>query len=279
VSNGHWDPFLSKFDTSGNFQWARTWGGPSYDACWAVATDTLGNPYVVGWLVDVVDFDPGPAVDNHASNGAEDCFLSKFDGSGNFQWAQTWGGPGMDMSKWLAVDDSGNACAVGFFADTVDFDPGPGIQNHASNGMNDNFLTEFDSDGHFLWAVTWGGLLDDCSNCVSVSKQGDVCVAGTYSGTVDFDPGTGADMHTSQGLVDIFLTKFGPNGALEWARTWGGPDTDWGGGVTFGPSGTVFLVGTFADTVDFDPGPGFDYHVSLGELDDFLMKLRSDGTW
>ena len=45
------------------------------------------------------------------------------------------------------------------------------------------------------------------------------------------------------------------------------------------PVGIHFLCGAFEDTMDFDPGPGVDYHTSNGGTDLLLMKLLPDGTW
>ena len=75
---------ISKFDSIGNFLWARTWGGINWDYGWSVATDSSDNAYVTGYFAETVDFDPGPGVDNHISNGDNDAFLSKFPPDGNW---------------------------------------------------------------------------------------------------------------------------------------------------------------------------------------------------
>jgi hypothetical protein len=114
--------------------WARTWGGSDSDEGYSVAIDGSGNVYVTGEFEDTVDFDPGAGVDSHASNGMWDVFLSKFDPNGNFVWARTWGGSGLDGGPSVAIDGSGNAYITGCFEGTVDFDPGAGTENHSSNG-------------------------------------------------------------------------------------------------------------------------------------------------
>jgi hypothetical protein len=101
-----------------------------------------------------VDFDPGPGEDNHTSNGSPswDAFLSKFDPNGNFVWARTWGGSDNwdgDEGYGVAADGSGNAFVTGYFNETVDFDPGPGVDNHTSNGGWDVFLSKFPPDGNW----------------------------------------------------------------------------------------------------------------------------------
>ncbi len=281
TSNGWPDVFLSKFDSSGNFEWARTWGGSWVDLGFGVAVDGSGNVYVTGFFWYTVDFDPGGGWDYHTSNGQEDVFLSKFDSSGNFQWALTWGGTihgDYDRGQGVAVDGSGNVYVTGKYMGTVDFDPGDGWDYHYSNGQEENaFLSKFDSSGNFAWARTWGGLYSDQGYGVAVDGSGNAYVTGYFQDTVDFNPG-GGDPHTSNGFPDVFLTKFDSSGNFQWARTWGGSWHDYGRGVAADGSGNVYVTGYFMDTVDFDPGGG-DPHTSNGQLDIFLSKFDSSGNF
>ena len=207
------DVFLSKFDSNGNFQWVRTWGGQGTDdATGTVVVDGSNNVYVTGRFASVnCDFNPDPVItDTHSSNGAGvfDAFLSKFDSNGTFQWAKTWGGSGADEATGLAVDGAGHVYVAGRFYNTVDFDPGSGVDNHTSNGQYDVSLSQFASDGTFQWAKTWGGSGDDISG-VTVDESGNVYAAGEFVGTVDFDPSSGGvDNHISNGGSDAFLSRF-----------------------------------------------------------------------
>ena len=78
------DAFLIKFDSSGNFLWADTWGGQFNDEGDAVAVDSSESAYVTGMFMSTVDFDPGSGVDDHISIGAGDAFLSKLPKDGNW---------------------------------------------------------------------------------------------------------------------------------------------------------------------------------------------------
>jgi len=280
TSHGHTDVFLSKLDSSGDFNWARTWGGSDDECGNGVAVHGSGNVYVTGWFIGTVDFDPGSGVDSHTSNGYTDVFLSKLDSSGAFAWARTWGGSGgADQGQGVAVDGSGNVYVTGYFLGTVDFDPGSGVDNHTSNGNYDVFLSKFDSSGAFKGARTWGAITRDEGGGVAVDGSGNVCVTGGFQDTVDFDPGSGVDNHTSNGECDVFLSKFDPLGDFKWARTWGGSAWDAGGGVAVDGSGNVYVTGCFRDTVDFDPGSSVDNHTSNGDPDVFLSKFPPDGNW
>ena len=84
---------------------------------------------------------------------------------------------------------------------TGDFDPGLGGQIRTSNGMQDLFLMKFSPDGDFQWVKTAGGPYDDCSDCVAVDAKGEAIIAGRFSGSVDFNPDSGVDIHNSNGDV------------------------------------------------------------------------------
>ena len=278
TSNGSGDPYLTKFDSSGTFQWANTWGGSNVDMCWGAAVDGSGNVYVTGSFQLTADFDPGSGVENHVSNGNHDAFLGKFDSSGAFQWANTWGGSSFDECRGAAVDGSGNVCVAGRFSGTVDLDPGSGVDNHTSSG-SDAFLSKFDSSGAFQWANTWGPIGWDVGPGAATDGSGNVYATGGFEETVDFDPGSGVENHTSNGSADAFLSKFDSSGAFQWVNTWGEGYGDYDDAVAVDGSANVYAVGYFCSMVDFDPGSGFDNHTSNGLADAFLVKFLPDGTW
>jgi hypothetical protein len=248
--------------------------------------DGSGNAYVAGEFCATIDFDPGPGVDEHTANSSDpwdaDAFLSKFDTNGAFLWARTWGGDGIDNAwRGVAIDGSGNIYVTGLFQDTVDFDPGPGIDEHTSNTKNSSFLIKFDSTGDFVFARTWSG------SCLSYNCATDwsenIYTGGWFEGTVDFDPGPGTDEHTSNGDEDLCICKLDPAGNFLWARTWG---DKWGYGIfdrvygiTADSFDNTYTTGVFCDTVDFDPGPGIYELTTIDGADAYLMKLPPDGNW
>jgi hypothetical protein len=243
------DVFLSKFDSNGNFQWVRTWGGQGTDdATGNVAVDGANNVYVAGRFASTnCDFNPGGSPDIHSSNGALDAFLSKFDSNGTLQWAKTWGGSGDDDATGLAVDRAGHVYVAGRFHNTVDFDPGSMVDNHTSNGQYDISLSQFDSSGDFNWAKTWGGSGDDISG-VTVDGSGNVYAAGGFVGLVDFDPGSGVDNHTAIGGSDAFFSKFLPAFKL-----WGTPGDQT---IYLNWQVNVTLPVTATWTISYTGGPG-----------------------
>ena len=284
-SNGESDFFLCKYDTNGDFSWARTWGGDGTEfsnECNEVVADENGNVYIAGNYRETVDFDPGPGTDEHTSNGYTDAFLCKFDGNGDYQWTRTWGGnEENDSGSGIATDASGNIYITGKFRGEVDFDPGDGTDVHTATGNSDAYLSKFNPEGVLQWAVSWGGDHTEGGNGVATVSDG-VCVTGHFDQSVDFDPGDGIDIHTPVGNQDVFVSKFDAYGGFEWARCWGGINNDIGYGIAIDNSGNIYITGEFSESVDFDPGPGIDEHKALGwqgKADIFLCKFSPTGDY
>jgi hypothetical protein len=276
-SNGQSDVFISKFNSSGTLQWVHTWGGPSVDEGFSVATDGSGNVYVMGTFIGAdVNFNPDGS-DIHSSNGESDVFISKFNASGNFQWARTWGGTDFDYGSGIAVDSSANVFVTGYFYGTdVNLNP-DGSDIHSSIGDTDVFFSKFNSNGDFQWAYTWGGTDCDCGYSVATGSSGIVYVAGKFRGKdVNLNP-QGTDLHSSNGGCEIYFSKFDTNGNFQWARSWGGPKYDFSYGVAADSSGNAYLTGQFQDiNINFNPG-GSDLYFSNGSADVFLSKFNPSG--
>ncbi len=273
TSNGLWDVFLSKFDSSGALQWVRTWGHIWNDAGYDLTVDNLGYVYVTGSFQNMVNFDPD-GLETRTSNGLEDVFLTGFDVLGNHTMVETWGGVTTDVGNGVCHTASGSICVTGYFTQSVDFDPDGG-DLHISNGTFDAFLSSF--WGSYQWARTWGGSSYDRGLGVSADSTGKIYVTGNIRETVDLNP-AGGDLHTSNGEEDAYLSVFDLSGNLQWANSWGGPGRDLGNSVAADLSGNHYVTGYFEDIVDFQPGGG-DPQFSNGMRDAFLSSFDSSGTF
>jgi hypothetical protein len=274
--SGEGDMFLSKFDSLGNFLWVLRWQGPGSVAA-SVALDSDGSIYLTGLFFETLDLDPGPGEVIRTSSGNSDSFLIKLDSSGNLIWARTWGGSRFDDASSVSIDPSGNLIVTGAFMATADFNPDPGVYELTSNGQYDAFMSKFDSSGNFLWARSWGGFMDDVAREADIDRLGNIYVTGDFFRDVDFDPGSGVDLHSSNGQDDAYLSKFDPSGNFFWVDIFGGSGMGIGASVALDSSDNVYLAGSFQYSVDFDPGPGIDLRSPVGGLDAFLLKLDTDG--
>ncbi|MBM4085222.1 MAG: hypothetical protein FJ272_10570, partial [Planctomycetes bacterium] len=124
-----------------------------------------------------------------------------------------------------------------------------------------------------------GGPGVDFGKDVAVDSAGNVIVTGYFVGAVDFDPGPGAAMLTSSGVVDQFLAKYDANGRHLWSFALGGPGADMPHSVVADRAGNLYLAGYFSARVDFDPGPGSAVLTSKGERDAYLAKYDPNGKY
>jgi subtilisin-like proprotein convertase family protein len=268
TSRGETDIFISKLDSTGNFIWAKSIGGLSYDQGAGIGLDGLGNVYTTGYFIGSVDFDPGEGTINPTSYGTYDIFVSKMSPQGNLLWARSMGGSAIDLARGIAVENNGDVYTTGYFSSRADFDPGDGEATFNSAGEDDVFISKLNADGNFVWARRLGGTQSESGYDIAVAEDGNVFATGTYSGTVDFDPGPGIFNLTNTAR---FLTKLDADGNFVMASPDGGKSIDVAG------DGSVYATGYFWGTYDFDPGPGtFNISSCDSYHDIFVSKLLPD---
>lgn len=272
TSSNALDIFISKLDASGNFLWAKSFGGTGGDDIGlSITTDNSGNVYTVGNFQGTVDFDPGAGVFNLISAGVQDIFISKLDASGNFIWAERMGGPYFDEARSIIINPLGEIYTTGNFGGTADFDPGPAVYNLIPGG---GYISKLDASGNFIWANKIGG---QNANSVSLDGAGNIYSTGYFGfgmiGPIDFDPGPGVFNLTASNYSDIFILKLDASGNFLCAGALGGTSHDRGLAIRADASGNIYTTGYFAVTSDFDPGASVFNIASAAANDVFISKL------
>lgn len=274
VPNGVSNIYLSKFDVSGNFIWARGFGssddynGPLLDS------DNFGNVYLTGSFNATSDFDPGTGVYNLISSGWNTKYLCKFDFNGNFNWATSF--PSCDSVEFSAIeiDNSHNIYITGDFYygwNPIDIDPG--IGSTLINGYDGSvFILKLDSASNFLWVKQIGAidsLVITYNNFkptdVSSDIAGNIYAIGYFNAPVDFDPGnteyilTPVYDLTNGYLGAIWLLKLSSNGIFNWVKSFGGNSEAYELlSINVSKSNAVYSSGNWFGVMDFDPGNGID---------------------
>jgi hypothetical protein len=206
-SNGQFDIFVIKFDSEGNYLWAKSFGGSNSDYGNVISVDSLGFIYTSGQYFSTVDFDPSSLTFNITSAGTWDIYINKFDSNGNFVWAKSMGGGAGDEAFGLFTDRSGNIYSSGKFRDTADLDPGINQQNYISKGDYDIYFGKYDTDGNLIWVNTMGDEFVDYAYTSVVDLNENVYYIGTFDGTVDFDFTTNESILSTSNQSDIFISK------------------------------------------------------------------------
>ncbi len=273
--------FISSILTaqSPGLEWARAFGGKSADGSLDISRDPSGNLFLGGYFIDTADFDPGPANFPLVSKGSSDIFVQKLDDQGQFLWARTMGGPGIDQAMALEVDAGGNIYLSGIFRDSVDFDPGSAAQWYTAVGNFDVFILKLDPAGNLLWVKTLGGVVGDHATALAINPAGDLLIAGNYGGTVDFDPGPGVQLMTASDDRDLYLLQLDAQGGFKKVQSMGAKGWEQINEIICDPAGQIYLAGGFEDTTDLDPGSGIVNFISAGGDDLFVLKLDANGKY
>lgn len=292
TAQGEFDAFVTPFAGDGTYQGTMTIGGPDGRTGGSgIAIDGNGNLIVVGSFSGTADFDPTEGVDARTAtrvfNGiyyedTYDAFLTKLAPDGSYLWTRTFGGTGFDTGLVVRLDGDDNIFVYGSFRGRVDFDPGEGEDFHTAVVPGALFVTKLHPDGSYAWTRVLQVLLYDAVyDQIEVDANGDVWIAGgfrNFVGAVDFDPtSAGDDERFTQGLNDVFVSKWHNDGSYAWTSAFAGNGVAYG--VAADSDGGVVVTGVFADSMDFDPGPGVQQRTADISGNVFVTKLDGAGSW
>ncbi|MGX7668408.1 SBBP repeat-containing protein, partial [Flavobacterium pedocola] len=279
TSVGGVDAFFAKYDTNGNYIWAKSISGGSNENGLSIAVDNSNQVFVTGFFYGTADFDPSGVTANMSPTGGYDTYIAKYDANGNYIWAKKIGGMNDDYATYLTLDNSGQIHITGYFNATADFDPSVAVANLTSFGVNDIFIAKYDTNGNYIWARNMGGTSNDNANCIAVNTNGDVFITGYFQNTADFDPsGATANLSTFGGQ-DIFIAKYDSAGSYLWAKNMGGASNEYGNSIALDSSSQLFITGFLGGSADFDPSAATDNLTTFGNSDVFIAKYDTNGNY
>lgn len=205
--------------------------------------------------------------------GQFDAFVLKLAPDGqSLSYSSYLGGSGNEMATQIALDAKGTAFVVGYTS-SRDF-PLKNPYQKTLGGSDDAFLVKVSPDGASLLNATYlGGAHFDWGMDMALDAGGAPCVLGiTYS--TDF-PVKKPYQAKFGGAVDIFLTKFSPDGrSLAFSTYLGGSWEDIGRALAIDGAGSMYIAG-------YSRGP-FPVKKALqpnrkGSADAVVVKLAPDG--
>ncbi|HLP56142.1 MAG TPA: T9SS type A sorting domain-containing protein [Fluviicola sp.] len=292
ISNGSQDGFLTKFDSLGNFIWAKQFGGTASDNLNSVVINESDEIFLFGGFSGTVDLDPGagqyllsPTDDGSYSTG----FIVKLTPNGDFVAARK-----LATGARIVLDQQKNVILYGVFNGTIDFDPAPaGIHNITAvpsyNNIYNHYIVKLDSILDFKWARSFQSKRYDNLDRLRVDSVGNIYVVGNFHESLDFDLGPGSYNLQSSYLpptianfADVFMAKYDPDANLIWAKRIGNEFHDYPSDFILDEQANLYISGTFADAVagpvDFDPNSGtYLLSSNAGNGQHFHAKYTSNG--
>ncbi len=217
-----------------------------------------------------------------------DVFLSRLDMAGQILWTRQWGEIGDDSLGGLDGYASGLIVAGGATLAEYDFDgaalwtadigttvPADLIRSYDGTiavtgyeimtaGSNyDLFAGIWDSTGTAGWsALFYGNNAADQATALAIDSGGNIFVAGSTDGSIHGN--------TTAGGIDIFLTKWLPDGTRAWSRQMGSAAYDIGNSIAIDAANVIFMTG-------YTGGVLHGNITNAGGYDVFLSKWDGDG--
>ena len=263
---GNNDVLVAKFDPSGNQLWLTQYGTSATDSGTALAVDTTGNTYVVGYTLGTFA--------SNTSAGSEDAFITKLDGAGNIITTNQGGSPDIDMATAISID---NTSGMIYVAGTTYGTVGTPVNSNpidTTGSSSDIFVVKFDSslsNPLATWQIGSAGIVsaitgtvvpsNDAAQGIAVDAAGNVFVTGSTNGVFSGN--------TNAGGYDSVVIKLQPTGTVEWYRQLGTAGDDNGSAIVIDNKGNALVTGT--------TDGNFDGITGFGMSDVFLMSYDTNG--
>ncbi|GAA4024929.1 hypothetical protein GCM10022409_06140 [Hymenobacter glaciei] len=118
-----------------------------------------------------------------------------------------------------------------------------------SRGGVDVLIAKYTPSGVLEWVQQFGGADDDFGLAAEVDAAGNVYMGGAFNSAISF----GATTLTSKGKLDGYLTKYSPQGAPLWIRSFGNSGIDIVFEVGLDAGDNPYLTGQFQNQVILPP--------------------------
>jgi hypothetical protein len=262
VSAGSEDIFIAKYNSNGDFLWAKQEGGSGIDRGHSIDTDVLDNIIITGRFE--LSASIGDSV--FSSAGLWDIFIAVYNNNGEFLWAEQAGGAGNDCGFGIKTDNLNNIFVTGEFENEAFF----GDTSLTCLGVQDAFFVKYDSNGRICWLQGAGGPGIDWGWGIDVTNVGQCIATGKFSFSASF----GDTTLTSLGQGDIFAVIYDSLGNMEWIWQAGGSGDEFGFRVDTYGFDNILITGPFTS----DTTIGDTMLTCHGSYDMFLVKFKEPPT-
>jgi hypothetical protein len=195
-NKGSEDFAIAKFDSEGNKQWIRNYGGSSYDEFFSLVQSSDGGYAAAGYSYSSGGDLPGE------KEGA-DFVLAKFNADGDKQWIKSFNMGGDDCFNSLVQISDGDYVVAGR-SYPIDGNPG-------EKGESDFVIAKFDSVGNKRWMRSYGGsAFDEFNSLVQTSDSGFAATGSSES--------SDGNLPGNKGDADGVIAKFDSNGMIHDVR-------------------------------------------------------------
>ncbi len=264
--------FIVKYSNSGSLIWAKQFVGKSGVGINSIVLDNNDNIYTWGAFGGQIDFDPDTSTVYNLTSVTSDHYICKLDSSGNFVWVKSFEGI---YNTEIKINQAADLFVVGALYDTMDIDPGPDTAYLIPVDTTNFFIAKFDSSGNFHWAKQ---IQAPRIGNIGVDQTSNIFIAGTFSDTLDLDPGNGTFYIAPTSSYSTYIIKLDSTGNFIWGKSFVGYSA--GANILTDSHGQPIILGAFQFNVDFDTDSINTFIISGdGNYDSYICKLDTAGNF
>lgn len=275
----NFDVFLAKYDSLGNYIWAKQIGGSDDEIPSKMAI--IGNRIIiVGTFKGTADFDPSPITQNLTSKGAKDIFIAKYTLDGNYVSAYQIGGPSDDQVNSFDCKNN-NLYLVGEFSDSCDFDPSTNEQKLGSTGINNGFIANYSTGGVLNWVeqIYTTNSNEYCKVNDIVVSDSIALIGGYYNGSIHFFKSSQDTVlvgvpHISYGFISTMnINNVSNTHAVKFASTDYAIITR----LHQDENSNVYAIGSFKDSLYINLSSNTNIYINQNAIaSGFLVKMNKN---
>ena len=270
-STGAYDGMIIKYNSKGEVEWAKSFGGNISDSITSVE-ETRDQGFIISGWFDSNDIDLGNGiVVTNKNSSLKDGMIIKYNFKGEVEWARGIGGSSDDEIKSVKQTSDDGYLAVGYFrSGTIELGNEILLENknnwsNKANGM----LVKYSSSGEVEWAKPISGKGYVYISDIILTNDGGYLLGGYFdSQIIELDNDVSI---VSNGDYDGIVLKYNDIGELEWTEQVGGTDYDRITSVTELKSGAYLIGGYFeSSNINFKNDVGLS---NVGAQDGMILKI------
>ncbi|MBC7696688.1 MAG: gliding motility-associated C-terminal domain-containing protein [Burkholderiales bacterium] len=274
--SGSQDGFIAKLDPSGNFLWAKSFGGNLAEWGNAIAIDELDNPIITGQFQGASNFSGTTLTSMINPNtlfSSFDVFVAKYSPAGNLIWVNQGKAKYDDRGLDIITDNLNNIYVCGQFSDTVQFQ-----NTHNNMIMNATFIIKYNASGQEQWFRKAAGVFSIAYSMI-MDNANKIYVTGDFQGTLTYFGASGNSFVNGAYTNKAFLLKIDNNGTFIWGKSESSTNYVSSKRVALDTQQDPYVFGEFACTMNEYSdayGPGVFNSIGFGDL--FITKYNTTGT-
>ena len=230
--NGTMDGWAFKLDTEGNMIWQKSLGGSTTDDLYSVIENENLQYVILGYTHSNDSLVSG----NH---GGPDVWLAVLSNDGDFLFQQCYGGTLDEYAMTIhQTSDLGYVfCGISKSND------GNVSGHHGASTKFDDWVVKLDSNFVIQWQNSFGGTQDEGIRDIFLKDDGYLFTGSAAS--ID------GDVTSNYGKADMWVVNLDNFGTIQWQKTYGGTDDDFGIGLYPSNDGSyLFFARSASHNVD-----------------------------